>query len=127
MSSKPADHTVGNPTDVATDPPRTVAPSTKGADIFITYADWDTQLRAITVGGYLDGIVEDDGTCTLTLTKGGTAVKTSQPGTSDMASTDCAGLSIPRSKLAPGTWTAVVTYRSRTSSGSSAPKEVRVP
>src|SRR3569833_4255032 len=65
----PVNPSLPNPTNVATDEPVTLAPTDDG-DIFITYAAWNNDTSAGEVGGYLRGIVEDNGTCTLTLTRG---------------------------------------------------------
>ena len=115
------------PTDVATDPAPTVAPSAGNAAIFLTYADYDDSAREVEVNGYVDGVVEDDGTCTLTLTKGASSVTATGPGTGNVTNTSCGQLTVPRSRLSSGTWTAVVTYASAKSRGSSDREQVVVP
>jgi hypothetical protein len=115
------------PTDVATDPAPTVAPSAGDAGIFLTYADYSADNREVEVNGYVDGIVEDDGTCTLTLTKGSSTATASGAGTGNVTNTSCGQLVVPRSRLSSGTWTAVVTYSSAKSHGSSEPARVVVP
>lgn len=114
------------PTEVATDQPVTVQP---GPDIsvFVTYSGWNSLSGSVDVGGYVAGVVESDGTCTLTLTRGSTEVTGSTPATPDVGTTSCGGLTVPGSAVSAGTWTAVVGYDSDSSSGSSDPVEVTVP
>jgi hypothetical protein len=124
----PIDPTKPDPTDVATDAPVTVTPNADGGlPVVLTFADWNGTTEAVEVDGYLAGIVEDGGSCTLTLTQGGTTVTAEVPGTADAATTSCGGAAVPGRQLAPGTWTAVLGYRSGTTTGSSAPAEVTVP
>jgi hypothetical protein len=124
----PIDPTTPDPTDVAVDPPVTVTPNADGGlPVALTFADWNATTAAVEVDGYLAGLVEDGGTCTLTLTQGGTTVTAEVPGTADAATTSCGGATVPGTDLAPGTWTAVLSYRSDTTTGSSAPAEVTVP
>ena len=123
---QPVDPSLPEPSAVATDAPVTVAPSTEGR-IFLTYSEWNAGTDAIEVGGYLDGVVESDGTCTLTATKDGASVQSTAPGISDASSTSCAGLSLPGDQLSSGAWSVVLSYESGASRGSSDPIEVEVP
>jgi hypothetical protein len=123
---EPVNPSLPNPTEVATDAPVTVAPST-ASRISIVYSEWNATSRAVEIGGFLGGVVESDGTCTVTLTQGSTSVDASLPGTPDATSTSCAGLAVPGTELAPGPWTAVLTYESSTSRGESRTVEVQVP
>jgi hypothetical protein len=122
----PVNPSLPNPTDVATDDPVTVAPTDDG-EVFITYAQWSNDTSAIEVGGYVAGVIEDDGTCTLTLTRGEVVVTGTVAGTPNASSTSCGGLSIPGNQLGTGHWNAVVTYDSSTSHGSSETVDVEVP
>ena len=114
-----------DPTDVATDAP--VTPET-GADVtvLITYADWNSSASVVEAAGYA-GVVESGGTCTLTLSGSGGTATTTVPAEADASTTVCGGLQVPRSQLAAGTWQAVLSYASATSTGSSDPVEVTVP
>ena len=122
----PADPDMPNPTDVATDPAVTVGPTADGS-VRLTYAEWDAATTAVVAGAILPGVVESDGTCTLTLTKDGASAEGSVPANPDASSMSCGGLSVAGAALSSGTWTAVVTYRSSASSGSSEPTQVVVP
>jgi hypothetical protein len=81
----------------------------------------------VEVGAYLAGVAESGGTCTLTLTGvAGTATAqvTAEP---DAASTSCPTLAVPGAELSSGTWSAVVSYASPSTSGTSDPVDVVVP
>ena len=124
-SSSAAPVPVG-PTEVVTDAPISVGPA-QDAGIFLTFAGWEDDSGAVTVRGYLQGVVEDDGICTLTLTNGERSVTATKSGTSNVTDTSCGNVSIAGSKLSPGSWKAVLSYASSTSSGSSEPVDVDVP
>ena len=126
IPSGPAYYTSPEPSSVASDPPAPTPPPT-GASVFVTYAQWDTAAAAVELAGYLSGAEETDGECTLALSKGPLHVSTTAPATPDATSTSCGQLSVAGSRLAPGTWTAVLSYRSRRTAGSSDPVEVTVP
>jgi hypothetical protein len=115
-----------DPTDVATDPPVTRAPDAD-APVVITYVVWETGDRAVEEGSFVQGVVESGGTCTLTLAKGDVVVRQSAPAEPDATTTSCGGISVPRSRLSAGTWSAVVSYESATTQGSSDATEVAVP
>jgi len=115
-----------DPADVATDTPRTPAPA-GDAPVLITFAGWQASAGVVEVGGFVDQVVESDGSCTATLTNGQRTVSASRPATPDATTTSCGWLSVPGHDLAPGTWTAVLSYASRTSTGASAEVEVVVP
>lgn len=114
------------PTDVATDPAPSVGP-VQGAYIQVSYAAWDETAGGVTVEGFVPSVVESTGTCTLALTKDGDTVTTSVPGTPSASTTSCGGAVVPASELSAGTWTAVLTYESPTSTASAEPVEVTVP
>ena len=113
------------PTSFATDPPYTAA---KGqADVSITYAGWEAAGSTVEVDGYVGGLVEDGGSCTLTLTRGQATATVSADASADATTTDCGPLTVPGSRLSSGTWKAQVAYRSSWTSGTSGTVEVTVP
>lgn len=114
------------PASVATDPAPTVGPAAD-ALLQITYAAWDATAGGVAVDGFVHSVVEETGTCTLTLTKDGVTATTSVPGARSASTTSCGGAIVPGSDLTPGTWTAVLTYESPTSTASAEPVEVTVP
>jgi hypothetical protein len=115
-----------DPTVVATDPPVTRAPDADSV-VMVTYAVWEPTSSAVEEGSFVQGVVESGGTCTLTLTKGDTVVTESAPAEPDATTTSCGGISVQGSRLSSGTWSAVVSYESATTSGSSDATEVAVP
>jgi hypothetical protein len=117
-----------DPTDVATDPPAEAPATGSGVPVIVTYSGWEDTSAAIEVGAYISGVIEDGGTCTLTLHRDGAEVTASAAGMADASSTTCGrGLTVPGAELSPGTWEAVVSYESPTSSGTSDDVEVEVP
>jgi hypothetical protein len=124
----PANPSATDPTNVAVDPPVTVTPDGDGGlPVVLTFADFNATTAQVEVDGYLPGIVEDGGTCTLTLTNGPASVTATVPGSADATTTSCGGAAVPRAELSPGTWTALLAYESTTSHGTSEPAEVTVP
>lgn len=120
----PAFRSAPEPTFVATDPPPSPVGST--VPVTITNASWNAPTRSVRVHGFVGGIDEDGGTCTLTLTRGSHRQTASAPGGVDATTTSC-GLLQVGGDLASGTWTAVLSYRSPTATGTSAPVTVDVP
>jgi hypothetical protein len=89
----------------------------------ITYAGSEAG-SSVEVNGYVAGVVEAAGTCRLTLTRGGDTVVDENPAEADATTMNC-GL-LQAADLAAGTWTAVLTYESATSAGTSSAVEVEV-
>ncbi|MBN1093852.1 hypothetical protein JKP75_15610 [Blastococcus sp. TML/M2B] len=128
----PLDPSAPDPTEVATDPaPSTVPAPTGGAradaTVQITYYGWNPDSSVVEVGGFVPFLVEEGGTCTLTLTQGGASATASREATPNVTSTACGELVVPGDQLAPGTWDAVLAYESERSAGSTEPVEVQVP
>lgn len=109
---------------IATD----AAPSYGGAttDVAISHAGW-TAGEVVEVFGFVSGVVEDGGTCRVTLTLGGQTVRAEGEGMADATTTVCGRVDVGGPDLDPGLWQAVLSYESPTSSGVSAPVSVRVP
>ena len=122
----PLDASKPEPTFVATDAPQTTA---AGDDVTvqITYFGWNPDAAAVELGGFVASVVEADGTCTLTLTKGQDSQTTSTAATPNVSNTACGEQLLPGDRLSSGTWSAVLSYDSPTSHGVSEPVEVEVP
>ena len=105
--SGPAVEVPEDPEDVATD---TATPT--AAALQITFAGADDAAGAVVVGAYVAGLIEDGGTCSLTLSGNGSPVTVDNESVADAALTSCGQLLVPYGDLAPGTWTADVTYSS---------------
>lgn len=124
---------VPDPTEVPSDPPQDddatepgEAPTGGGTTVVITYADWVPETSEVEVGAYA-AVVEEGGTCTLTLTRAGASATRTNDALTDVSTVSCGGFLIPGSELSTGTWSAVVTYASPSFSGTSSPVEVSVP
>lgn len=90
----------------------------------VTYA---TQYNSeIEIGGYVNGIFEDGGTCTVTVTKDDKQQTKSVSSVKNVNSVDCPVMALATSSLSPGTWTAVITYTSATAEGKSESKTFEV-
>jgi hypothetical protein len=110
---------------VATDPPAT---SSGGrARVVITSADVQPADGVVEVDGYVAGLVEESGTCTVTLTSGTRSARATGPAWPDASTTSCGSIVVPVDRLDAGTWRAVLSYASPSSAGSSAPVDVTVP
>lgn len=78
------------------------------------------------LNGFVDGIIESDGRCTLTMEKDGTTVDTAKNSLQNAQSTSCGQMTMSYTKLTPGKWTAILSYSSSASKGSSDPVVVEV-
>lgn len=88
----------------------------KAVTPFISYAGYSNS--NVEINSYVNGIVENGGTCTLTLTNGSQKVTKQVTGEKDANTTLCPQFVV--SGLAIGEWTATVTYNSATAEGISA-------
>lgn len=102
----------------------TPSPSTQGSsNPVITYAGQPQTGGQVVVNAYMPNVYEDNGTCTLTLTKGSNKVVKSVTGFKNVRNTSCQPFNVERSELASsGEWTAVVAYSSPSANGSSQTK-----
>lgn len=80
----------------------------------------------IEVGGYVPGVFEDGGTCTLTLEGNGTSQSKVVTGTKGASSVDCPVMVVSRDSLSVGVYQAIITYSSNTSKGSSTAYSIEV-
>lgn len=79
------------------------------------------------LNGFVPGIVENNGTCMLTVTKNGKEVSASKPALQNAQDTSCGQLSIPFTELgSTGTWSATLSYDSPSASGSSKATQVEI-
>lgn len=109
---------------VATDEP--VVVETETVPVVLSYSAWSPADRQVLAGGYVTGVIEDGGVCTLTLTQGSATVTVEGPAMPDASTTVCGGLVVPGNRLAAGTWQATLAYASPTHTGTSAPAPVEV-
>lgn len=80
----------------------------------------------VSVNGFVTGVVEDNGVCTLTATAAsdGKVLTATHIGEANATNTTCGMTTINRSKFHSGTWTLVLSYKSATAEGSSDPLEL---
>ena len=109
---------------VATDAPDVV--TTSEVPVTITWFGYDPASKQVQLAGFVGGVVEDGGVCTLILTKGGTTVRGDKDAVADASTTSCGELDVAGSKLSPGTWQAVLTYASAGHTGTSETVDVEV-
>ncbi|MGY2129212.1 hypothetical protein [Blastococcus sp. SYSU DS0617] len=133
LASLGPDRTGGAPvptepaTEVATDSPVPTQDSSAEVTPQLTYYGWSADLKAVEAGGIVLGLVESGGTCTLTLSQGGTAVEVTATAVDNVTSTSCPAMTVPGARLAPGTWQATLSYESGTSQGVADAVAVEVP
>lgn len=109
---------------VATDEPHVV--TDESVAVTVTYFGWNDGARQVQVGGFVGGVVEEGGVCTLTLTKGGATVTGRTEALPDASTTSCGEVAVPGDELSAGTWRAVLSYSSDGHSGASEPVDVEV-
>lgn len=84
---------------------------------------WSDSAANPTVNGYVSGVVEDGGTCTLTLRNGNKVVTQSRQAVANATNTSCGQTAIPHS-ISPGAWQATLSYSSPTSQGTSSVQNI---
>lgn len=114
----------------ASDAPATNAPSngakpSEEVTVALSRWNWIAAKQAISVAGFLPGVVENGGTCTLEATNGSTTVSNSQAATTDAHQTVCA-MNLVDPKLTPGQWTVTMSYEGPSGSGTSEPAQVTI-
>ncbi|OLT55442.1 hypothetical protein [Cellulosimicrobium sp. CUA-896] len=132
-TSAPAEPTVEPGTDGPAPTTRPDDDTSDGAsaeptptDVTLAYLEFDEAARSVLASGWV-AVLEESGTCTLTLSNGGRTLSDEVSALPDATTTSCGGLEITSRELAPGTWTAVLHYESSTGQRSSAPREVEIP
>jgi hypothetical protein len=95
--------------------------------VALSYTGYDASAGAVVAGGYADGVVEEDATCTLVLRRDGVELRGESLSTPNVTTTDCGEVRVGGDALTSGTWEAVLGYTSDTSAGQSAVGEVVVP
>ena len=111
------------PSVVATDAP--LRTTTGRVDVVLTYVMFDQPSGTVQASGFAAGVLENGGTCTLTLTRGGEKVTATSAATADAKTTSC-GLLQTTTGLTAGTWGATLSYASGDAHGESASQEVSV-
>jgi hypothetical protein len=115
---------LGNETTTPSPTP-SPSPTTNKNPVTPVMTSWDAAPNA-EVSGYVSGISEEDGTCTVTLTKGDQKVTESKAATPDAKTVSCGLITINRDRLSPGTWTVTLSYSSQKSEGVSTSNTIEV-
>lgn len=101
-------------------------PQTSSKKVVPLIVSYGQDGNVVKVSARVPGIFEESGTCTLTLSKDGVNVTQSKAATQNVSEMSCGFISIERSKLSSGTWSATVTYSSKDAGGTSSPTSIKV-
>ena len=96
----------------------------KNVVVFITRSDWNAN-DGVQLGGYVE-VIDNGGTCTLTLTKGTEKYISQISSTRDASTMSCSGIYPNTKNLGAGTWDITLSYDSAESAGTSEPFMVEV-
>lgn len=91
---------------------------------FIT--SWGQSNGNVEVAARVPGIIEEGGTCTLTLKSGNTSKTGTSVAISNVSEVSCGFIPVPRSSLSTGEWIATVGYSSAKAKGMSESKTIMV-
>ncbi len=94
-------------------------------DVVVVSSSSDEKSGDVSVSGYAT-TVEENGTCTVSLSSGATSVTVDGPAAPDATTVSCGELVVPRSRLGQGTWQGTLRYSSATSAGTSLPFTIEV-
>jgi hypothetical protein len=125
-STEPADGVVETGPSASARPSSTAA-ALRSVVVNPTYSGWDPQAAAVVAGGFIADVVENGGTCTLTLTRDGVVASGSAEATADASTTSCGEVRAGGAEVGSGTWEAVLSYSSARSTGESDVFTVVVP
>lgn len=104
----------------------TNASSSKFKAVTPVIASYGQTNTAVEVSARVPGVLEESGTCTLTLAKGSVKVVGSRTASPNVSEMSCGFISIARSKLSAGNWSATVSYSSSKARGTSSPVNIEV-
>jgi len=93
----------------------------KKTPVSVVMTSWgqNSQTKAIEANGYMSGVLEGGGICTLTLKKSATVVTESHSATVNAQNVSCGQISIAYSRLTLGAWEMTLSYNSSTAEGTS--------
>jgi hypothetical protein len=118
----------GSSAAVDTDAVQTDAPVTDSA-VVVTSAEYAAGTHTIDAFAFVQGLVEDGGSCVLEATQDGVDPVTGPDSAASAgpSTTDCGALTVTLPEGSTGTWEVSVSYTSPRSDLSSAPTEVELP
>lgn len=108
--------------------PNTPTSNTTKRSVDVEITTWNQDETALSVNGFVSGVVENNGTCTLTLKSENSSgsVAKQRIAEANATNTTCGEISIPNSSLPAGKWTAILSYSSPTAAGASTSLEIEV-
>lgn len=110
-----------------TDPGTSSGTTSSVAPVITAYGQPGGAGTEFRLNGFIPNIIESNGTCTLTLTMDSKTASASKAALQNAQNTSCGQLVIPYTELnSPGTWAAILSYSSPTSSGSSAAMKITI-
>lgn len=97
-------------------------------DVLPIISSWGQNLnnKNVEVTGYVSGVYENGGICTLTLERSGKKVTGKHIAHKDAQTTTCGLIVISRNALSTGVWKATISYSSSTAQGTSKSVNVEV-
>ena len=107
----------------------TTTPTTAGQKLAVTpvIVDANQYDQQVEVRSYVTGVVESDGTCTFTFSKGSTSFQRQNTALADATTTKCPNITLDSTAFtAKGTWSVVVSYDSVKATGASSPVNFEV-
>lgn len=104
------------------DQPNTTPPSNSPVAVVPVISSWGYSDQNLEISGFVPGIIESAGTCTVKAVNGTLTATASSSGTPNAQNVSCGLIKIPRSKLNAGTWTITIDYKSTKHNGTSEPR-----
>jgi len=111
--------------DAVPTPPPPSPDGLKQVTPFITFAGQEG--GDVSISGYVPSIFEEGGTCTATFSNGSNTHSQQSKGFSDFKQTTCTPMTVPRTSFTTaGTWNVVLSYSSKSATGSSQPRSFTI-
>lgn len=107
--------------------PQPNAPADQKKQASMTIVDASQYDQTVEVRAFVDNVVESEGTCTFTFTKGTATVTKTSKASPSASTTQCSMIKVASSEFASkGDWILTVSYDSTTSSGKSPERTVKI-
>ena len=117
-----------DPTTTSPPPPEREVASIPGASAQVSLVARDPATNGLLVGGYVEGLVEDDGSCTYVISRqGANDITASTTGVANHGTTSCGSTVVPAAQAPAGTYTVTLVYVNSKGSVSSSPMTVEIP
>jgi hypothetical protein len=126
-SAEPTPEASETPGEVVESPAPTPSAADPGEQATVMFITLEVVGGTLEATGTVPDVVEEGGTCTLTLTQGNASRTVEASTATGPESTFCGLMTIPSSELASGDWQATLSYRSGARSGVSETESVTLP